>query len=73
VKGGSGKGEGMNLRQCWFRFQRATTKPLEKAFQRSISLACDTTFPMRLIGRSSDLIEIPLKSVDSDPRPEVRT
>lgn len=41
------EGEGMNLRQCWFRFQRATAKLSEThSSDPSLSPGCDTTFPM---------------------------
>lgn len=35
----------MNLRQCWFRFQRATTKP-SKRHSSEPSLCSDKKFPM---------------------------
>lgn len=61
-------GEGMNLQQCWFRFQRATTKPLER-HSRDPSLLAVTKHSLCLIGSLSDLIKIQ-KTVELDPRAE---
>lgn len=47
----------MNLRQCWFRFQRATTKP-SKWHSRDQSHSAVTQHSLSLIERGSDLIEI---------------
>lgn len=46
----------MNLRQCWFRFQRATTKP-SKWHSRDPSHTAVTKHSLCLIGRRSDLIK----------------
>lgn len=50
-------GEGMNLQQCWFRFQRATTKPW-KWHARVPSYSPVTQHSLCLIESCSDLIMI---------------